>query len=222
MIAAIFDFDGTLVATHVWQRLVRQQLRQRLNILPTLAFVLSHYALYPVARGGLMNAESYRRLWAQHMPWLMAGLAVDRAAALFATVVEQDLLPATRPALLERARWHQDQGHHVMILSGAFEPLLAQYAARTGIPGTAGTALETRSARYTGRLAGPLCFAEGKVTRLKDYIDANALSLDLEASYAYADSYTDLPILQAVGRPVAVAPDAELCRFAADRGWQSL
>jgi alcohol-forming fatty acyl-CoA reductase len=222
MIAAVFDFDGTLVDAHVWQHLVRMELRQRVNVVPTLAYVVSHYAFYPAARVGLMSVGRFRRLWAQDMPWIVSGVPVERAARLFEAVVQQDLLPATRPEVLERLRWHQEQGHHTLILSGAFEPLLAVYGAHVRLTHVAGTALATRSGRYTGRMAGPLCFGEGKVTRLREYLETNALNVDLRSSYAYADSYSDLPILEAVGRPIAVAPDGALRRHAQERGWQTL
>lgn len=222
MIAAVFDFDGTLVDAHVWQRLVRMQLRRRANVLPTVAYVLAHYAFYPAARIGLMSVASFRRLWAQDMPWIIAGLGVERAARVFEAVVQQDLLPATRPEVLQRLRWHQSQGHHTLILSGAFEPLLTVYAAHIRLGHAAGTALATRAGRYTGKMAGPLCFGEGKVVRLRQYLEASSLNVDLGASYAYADNYTDLPILEAVGQPIVVAPDPALRRHAQERGWQSM
>ncbi|MHB0875344.1 MAG: HAD family hydrolase [Anaerolineae bacterium] len=222
MIAAVFDFDGTLIGAHVWQRLVRRQLRQHLNVVPVLAYLASHYAFYPVARTGLMSVGEFRRLWALHMPWIMAGVSTRRAASLFDAVVDGDLMPATRPAVLERLRWHQAQGHHTVILSGAFEPLLSAYGGRIRLSNVVGTVLESRAGRYTGGMAGRLCFGEGKVARLREYFDANSLNVDLGASYAYADSCTDLPILEAVGRPVAVEADEPLRRHAATHGWQTM
>jgi hypothetical protein len=46
--------------------------------------------------------------------------------------------------------------------------------------------------------------------------------IDLAASYAYSDSYTDVPMLEAVGHPVVVNPDRVLARLARDRDWESL
>ena len=62
---AIFDLDGTLITAHVWQCLVKHQVRQRINLLPALAYPLVHYPLYPLARVGLIDVGTFRRIWAE-------------------------------------------------------------------------------------------------------------------------------------------------------------
>ena len=122
--------------------------------------------------------------------------------------------------MLARLAWHREQGHHIVILSGAFEPLLAAYGRATGVEDVIGTQLQMSDGRYTGRRMGTLCFGEGKVERLKQRLaDAN---VDWQASYAYGDSQTDLPILQAVGHPVAVSPDDRLKEHARRHDWPVL
>ncbi len=70
---------------------------------------------------------------------------------------------------------------------------------------------------YNGRLAGPFCYGEGKVVAMQEI--ARWDGLDLEQCYGYSDSASDLPMLQAVGHPVAVNPDARLARHARAYGW---
>ena len=81
----------------VWKRLVRRQVIQGVNRLPVLAYTVSHYAFYPIARAGLMSVASFRRKWAEDMPWIMRGVPVATAESLFGQVVASDLLPALAP-----------------------------------------------------------------------------------------------------------------------------
>ena len=83
--------------------------------------------------------------------------------------------------------------------------------------GAIGTPSEVVDGVYTGRLAGPFVYGEGKAKALRAF--AAEKGIDLERSWAYSDSASDLPMLQAVGHPVAVNPDAELEELARRDGW---
>ena len=78
--------------------------------------------------------------------------------------------------------------------------------------------MEERDGRYTGRSDGPFSYREGKPG---DARAGRARGLDL-GSYAYSDSESDLPMLRAVGHPVAVNPDAGSRAIAAEEGWDVL
>ncbi|MDQ3632621.1 MAG: haloacid dehalogenase-like hydrolase, partial [Actinomycetota bacterium] len=73
---------------------------------------------------------------------------------------------------------------------------------------------------YTGRAGGPFTYREGKAIELRRL--AAEEGYDLAASYAYSDSESDLPMLRAVGHPVAVNPDTELLRVARKEGWETM
>ena len=91
---------------------------------------------------------------------------------------------------------------------------LAQALGMTGGIGTVG---EVADGVYTGQLVGPFCYGPGKVEAIAEL--ATWEHYDLERCYAYSDSASDLPMLEAVGHPVAVNPDAPLARAARQRGW---
>ena len=93
------------------------------------------------------------------------------------------------------------------------EPL----ATALGMTGGIGTVGEVVDGVYTGELDGPFCYGRGKVDAIAR---ARPLGgLDLAQCYAYSDSASDLPMLEAVGHPVAVNPDAKLERHARRHGW---
>ena len=82
-----------------------------------------------------------------------------------------------------------------------------------------GRSCEVRDGLYTGRALRAL-HAGAKADCLREVAEREGL--DLAECTAYSDSHTDLPFLEAVGHPVAVNPDRELRRIAADRGWPVL
>jgi phosphoserine phosphatase len=86
--------------------------------------------------------------------------------------------------------------------------------------GAVGTRWEVVDGQYTGRLAGPFAYGEGKAAAVREF--AAEQGIDLAASYAYSDSASDLPMLEAVGHPVAVNPDAPLEEVARRDGWEIL
>jgi phosphoserine phosphatase len=86
-----------------------------------------------------------------------------------------------------------------------------------GMTAGIGTRSEVVDGMYNGALAGPFCYGPGKVTAMEEI--ARWDGLDLAQCYAYSDSASDLPMLQAVGHPVAVNPDKKLARHARAHGW---
>jgi phosphoserine phosphatase len=86
--------------------------------------------------------------------------------------------------------------------------------------GALGSRSEIVDGHYTGRPGGPFAYREGKATLMRELADSEGI--DLGASYAYSDSESDLPMLRAVGHPVAVNPDGPLAKVARDEGWDVL
>ena len=220
--AAIFDFDGTLFDGHVWEGIVRHHRTQRVNRRWLYVYLGVHLGLWGLYKLGLFDESRARRFWAQDMAWAIRGLSEEEAHRAFEWIVAEHVQPTWRPDVLERLRWHQEQGHRVMLLSGSFEPLLDLVARDLGVEVALGARLEMRNGRYTGRVIPPLPMGTGKVERLKLYLDSEGRDVDLKASFAYGDSYTDVPLLETVGHPVAVYPDPDLAAVACQRGWPIL
>ena len=83
--------------------------------------------------------------------------------------------------------------------------------------GAIGTKWEIADGVYTGRLDGAFAYGEGKASRLREF--AAERGVDLVESWAYTDAVSDLPMLEAVGHPVAVNPEVPLHRLARSRRW---
>lgn len=110
---------------------------------------------------------------------------------------------------------HLAAGDFCVILSASPHELVSAVARRLGVQRGVGTVAATSDGRYTGGIDGAFCYGVGKLVRLADAVGA----VDLNTAAAYADSISDLPLLEAVGEPVVVQPDAELRRIAGERAW---
>jgi HAD superfamily hydrolase (TIGR01490 family) len=130
------------------------------------------------------------------------------------------VLPRLYPQMLAIAWEHQDAGRPVFIVTAATQDTAEMIAHVLGFDGGLGTPLEAVDGLYTGRLAGPFAYREGKPQLIRALADAEGF--DLGESYAYSDSESDLPMLRAVGHPVAVNPDGPLARVAREEGWDVL
>ncbi len=121
------------------------------------------------------------------------------------------------PEAVELARQHKAEGHVVAIISGATRFVVRPIADRVGIEHTLYTRLEVEDGIFTGRVIEPICFEEGKIYWLQQFIEEHGI--DLAKSYFYTDSITDLPLLNLVGHPVVTNPDPLLYRTAVKRRW---
>ncbi|HEU5104966.1 MAG TPA: HAD-IB family hydrolase [Solirubrobacterales bacterium] len=131
------------------------------------------------------------------------------------------ILPRVFPQMLDEVYAHQDAGRPTFIVSAAGNGVVEQLAHVLGMDGGIGTRYEVDAeGSYTGRLDGPFVYGEGKVTAMEEF--AARHEIELGESYAYSDSLSDLPMLRAVGNPVAVNPDPPLAAIAREEGWQTL
>jgi HAD superfamily hydrolase (TIGR01490 family) len=218
-IAAIFDLDGTLYTGHIGTGIARHHRMHRVKRTQLYFYMATHFPMWPLQRLGLVSDATARELWARHMGWTVGGWTIKEAAAAFAWIAEEYVQPLVRPDVLARVREHQARNHRVILVSGTLAPLLGEIGRQLGIEETVGTPLVLRAGRYTGASERPICQGQGKVLRLEAHVgDDNPVLWS--QSHAYADSYTDLPLLERVGRPVAVYPDDQLAAHARNRGWE--
>lgn len=128
-----------------------------------------------------------------------------------------ELVGQVRAESFELLTMHQEAGRECFIVSAAPSELVAPLADALAFDGGIGTQAERVDGRYTGRLDGPFVYGDGKAQAVR--LLAAARGFDLEKSFAYTDSVSDLPMLEMVGHPVAVNPDTALHAIARKRGW---
>ncbi len=127
------------------------------------------------------------------------------------------ILPRIYPEVLAEVHRHQDEGRLTYIVSAAGSDMVESLAQVLGMDGGIGTRYLVRDGAYTGELDGPFVYGRGKVIAIESL--AEEIELDLEGSWAYSDSVSDLPMMELVGNAVAVNPDAPLLEVARREGW---
>jgi HAD superfamily hydrolase (TIGR01490 family) len=150
---------------------------------------------------------------------LLSGVRV-RDLQRLAPDVLAGVLPRLYPEMLELAYRHQDAGRPIVICTAASQEMAELLAVVLTFDGAVGSRSEIVDGSYTGRPGGPFTYREGKAEAIRELAESEGI--DLSASWAYSDSESDLPMLRAVGHPVAVNPDTTLARVAREEGWEVL
>ncbi|HTU32072.1 MAG TPA: HAD-IB family hydrolase [Solirubrobacteraceae bacterium] len=152
---------------------------------------------------------------------IAAGLQGTRVVELerLGVGVLAGVLPRIYPRMLRVAHEHQDAGRPAYIVTAAAQDLADILARVMALDGALGSQLsEVESGVYTGRPTGRFMYGDGKARAIVELAARDGI--DLAASYAYSDSESDLPMLECVGHPVVVNPDARLRRIARERDWE--
>jgi HAD superfamily hydrolase (TIGR01490 family) len=146
----------------------------------------------------------------------IAGIPVDTL-----TEMADEIIPKLLDDVRREARGlidlHTHAGRATYIVSASPVEIVGKFAEAMDMTGGLGTVAESRHGVYTGELAQPFCYGDGKADAIHRI--AAEKGYDLARSYAYTDSIGDLPMLEAVGHPVAVNPDSALEAIAYHRGW---
>lgn len=210
-VAAIFDVDGTLVDSNVvsfyaWLKMRElPPAQQPLWIAAFLPKIPYYWGLDKVSR-----AHFNRAFYKNYRDWKPA-----RAFELGRESFEGYTLKKIFPGALECLREHRRSGHHVVLLSGSLDFALEPF--KDLADDVLSASLEEDGGLYTGELSGAPVAGEARARMLSSF--ARRQGIDLSQSYAYADSISDLPMLEAVGNPVAVNPDRRLAAAAEGKGW---
>ncbi len=168
--------------------------------------------------------------------FVVAGASDERSAALRERILDavkgvpvQDIvilsdgfIPHLAETVMPEAQAELDrmkaEGRDRIIVSASPIEIVQELADKLGLEGAVGTRSEIKNGKYTGKLAGPFCYGEGKVLAIEQL--AKERGYDLAKSVAYSDSISDLPFMQAVGNAVAINADLPLTEFAIEQGWR--
>lgn len=210
--AAFFDLDRTLIAGSSTFSFALAAWRN--GLLPTKMLLgdVSRAAAFRLFGATDDRSETIRDR-------ILDAVRGQEQAALIALndTLIPELVSQVRPESHNLLAMHQEASRDCWIVSAAPVELVAPLAHALAFDGGIGTQAELRDGRYTGELDGPFVYGEGKAHAVKTLADARGY--DLALSYAYTDSVSDLPLLELVGHPVAVNPDAALHAVARQRGW---
>jgi HAD superfamily hydrolase (TIGR01490 family) len=217
---AIFDFDGTLFPEDTLPFLLaewRREGRSLRRLLAAYASVGALYVRYKLGTARGLSRELMRRTALQRVTRLFTGMGEAEISAFFKRNAEL-IAPMLRPSVMAELRRAQAQGFHTVLLSGGYEALMEHVGLRIGIDTVIGTALHYKNGIVDARHELDIVCGDGKAGRLSAAFADKPV--DWAGSTAFADSYSDLPILRMVGHPVAVCPDRDLAAMLPKLDWR--
>ncbi len=214
--AAFFDLDKTLIAGSSGMQFARVATRHGVVGRRQLAsWALEHL------RYRLRGTTDERTAEVLRVARDLIRGVPEKTIARMGPEVMAAILPRVYPQMLDEVHAHQDAGRPTFIVSAAGNDVVESLARVLGMDGGIGTRYEVDGeGSFTGRFDGPFVYGAGKVEAMRSF--AARHEIDLDASYAYSDSLSDLPMLRAVGHPVAVNPDPPLAEIAKQEGWQTM
>ncbi len=191
----------------------------------------------PFYRGGLVNRRLVARALVSQIVYLHLGASEEKLARVRESMLtltkgwdqtqireivrealEETVEPIIYAEALDLIEEHRAAGHRVYLVSASPEEIVEPLAEHLGVDGCIATrAVVDDNGRYTGEMEF-YAYGPFKADAMRKLAETDGL--DLEASYAYSDSYTDLPMLEAVGHPVVVNPDRVLAKVAREREWE--
>ncbi|KTC02987.1 HAD family hydrolase [Pseudomonas syringae] len=208
---ALFDLDNTLLggdSDHAWGDYLCRR-----GILDAATYKTRNDEFYQDYLAGTLNMTDYLNFTLE----ILGNTDMAQLAQWHREFMRDCIEPMMLPKALELIAKHREAGDKLVVITATNRFVTAPIVAQLGIDTLLATECEMADGRYTGRTTGVPCFREGKVTRLNQWLEDNAFSL--EDSYFYSDSMNDLPLLEQVANPVAVDPDDKLRAEAERRGW---
>jgi putative phosphoserine phosphatase/1-acylglycerol-3-phosphate O-acyltransferase len=211
-IAAIFDYDGTLIAGFSAPAFIREQLRRGVLKPRELLQLMNAMASFGLGKTGF---SAMMLVNAQFMRGSSEESYVEMGEKLYREQTARLIYPESR-TLVEA---HQARGHTVAIISSATPYQIGPAGRDLGIKHLLCSHLEVLDGEFTGGVIRPTCFGEGKVTAAEAL--AQETGADLDQSFFYSDSTDDLQLLERVGHPCALNPSRKLLRVAQQNHWSS-
>ncbi|GAA3722564.1 HAD family hydrolase [Gordonia hankookensis] len=214
-VAAFFDLDKTVIAKSSALAFSRPFFDE--GLINRRSVLKSSYAqfLFLVTAADHDQVENLRR----HVTDMCRGWDVEQVRAIVNETLHDIVNPLVFAEAAELIAGHQERGHDVVLISASGREMVEPIGELLGVDHVEASEMRVVDGHYTGELEF-YCYGEHKAVAMEAL--AESRGYDLAECHAYSDSITDLPMLSAVGHPVAVNPDRQLRKQAADRGWPVL
>jgi HAD superfamily hydrolase (TIGR01490 family) len=213
--AAFFDLDKTIIAKSSALAFSKPFFNQ--GLLTRRAVLKNSYAQFLYLLSGADRDQMDRIR--THLTNMCAGWDVEQVKSIVNETLHDIVTPLVFAEAADLIAAHKLCGRDVVVVSASGEEIVAPIARALGATHAMATRMVVEGGKYTGDVAF-YCYGEGKVQAIREL--AARERYPLEHCYAYSDSMTDLPMLEAVGHPSVVNPDRGLRKEANERGWPVL
>jgi HAD superfamily hydrolase (TIGR01490 family) len=213
--AAFFDLDKTVIAKSSTLAFSKPFFDQ--GLINRRTVLKSTYAQFLFLMSGADHDQMDRMR--SYITNMCTGWDVEQVKSIVGEALHDIVDPLVFAEAAELIADHKLCGRDVVVVSASGEEIVAPIARALGATHAMATRMVVEDGKYTGEIAF-YCYGEGKVEAIRALADSEGYAL--EHCYAYSDSTTDLPMLEAVGHPTVVNPDRGLRKEAASRGWPIL
>ncbi|MCV7151738.1 HAD-IB family hydrolase [Mycolicibacterium pyrenivorans] len=210
--AAFFDLDKTVIAKSSTLAFSKPFFSQ--GLINRRAVLKSSYAQFLFLMSGADHDQIDRMR--SYLTNMCAGWDVEQVKSIVGETLHDIVDPLVFAEAAELIADHRLCGRDVVVVSASGEEIVAPIARALGATHAMATRMVVEDGKYTGEIAF-YCYGEGKVEAIRALAAREGYAL--EHCYAYSDSITDVPMLEAVGHPTVVNPDRTLRKEAAARGW---
>lgn len=217
MKVAIFDFDGTLYPDETFPLMMKHlknhpvYSKKYLLFITKISLMYTAYKckLYPEQKMKEYSMRSYISTFQNN-----SKPEIDHFFAELGTIMSSDL----NESVLQKLEQHHKDGYYIMLVSGAFLPLLEAVGTNLSIDCMIGTSIPFKNNQFDHKTL--VMHVHGERKKDKIYAALANDYIDWENSFAYGDSYSDLNVLDLVGNPVVVNPEARLLEVANKLKWK--
>lgn len=217
---AIFDFDGTLFPKDTLPFLLTQWKQLKCSRFKIYRTYLAFIPLFFQYKLGIFTKLSREQMKIQ---------AVRKFNTIFDGMTEQDLndfflscsqkiARQLNQTVVQEVKRAQDEGFHTVLLSGTYNNLLQNISKHLEIDTAIGSEMYFSNGLFDSQSEPEIVIGDLKLKKIYECFGKE--QVDWGASRAYADGYSDLDLLQAVGQPILVNPDAELKEVAINKKWK--
>ncbi len=214
---ALFDVDGTLVADRVWKGIINHPSVSQWRVRQLYARTMPRLAWLQVNPG---YQTGFRDRWVRGLAQLLKGWTVEQVDEMAYWAAEIYLRPVYRDDVIRRLQDHKMRGNDVILVSTMFPAVLGKIASRIGADAWLGTEYAIDDGILTGEIVGESCVGPRKLDFVREYLSRSGTGSTLANCVAYADSFSDVPLLTAAEQACAVYPDDKLLAVARERGWE--
>ncbi len=216
MTLALFDLDNTLIggdSDYLWGDFLVSR-----SVVDPVQYQKRNKVFYQDYVSGNLDAEAYLRFALSPL----VNIEPAQLSQLHKEFMLERIEPIWLPAAESLVEKHRSAGDKLAVITATNRFVVEPIVRRLGIDQLICSEPELIDGRYTGDFVGTPCFAEGKITKIREWLSKSSQELngqELGSAWFYSDSHNDLPLLKKVANPVAVDPDDKLKETADRQGW---
>ncbi len=217
---AIFDFDGTLFPIDTLRYLLscwKTKKYSKYKYYKTYISLIGLFIIYKLDITTKIPNQTIKNRALQRFNYIFSDMTEDDVIHYLNNCAE-GIIELLNSSVVEEVRKAKKEGYHLVLLSGTYELLLSKVAEYLEIDTVIGTKMNFKNGLFDQDKILDIISGPAKLEQFNKYFQN--VSVDLELSLAFADSYSDIHILKSVGKAIAVNPDDRLREFAMENDWR--